>query len=108
MPPTAVSSGVFHVREGQVEAFLERWADLIAWTRDHHPSMGRASLSQCDSDPQRFTSHSHWTSAEARQAWRAEPGYRERSARCRELCDEYLAGDYSEVLAFGGDTEGDD
>lgn len=101
---TIASSGRFRVRPGEAERFVERWSELITWTRDHFPEMGTASLSRSDSDPDQFVSFARWHSASRREEWRASEEYQRRSEACRELCDEYLAGDYHEVLAFGDDA----
>lgn len=99
--PVIASSGVFQVRPGEAERFVERWSELITWTRQHYPEMGRATLSQHDQDLDRFVSYANWCSAARRENWRADPAYQLRSAACRELCVEYVAGDYHEVIAFG-------
>lgn len=104
MSTTLVSSGLFRVRAGETERFLERWADLISWTREHHPGMTVATLHRSDSDLQQFVSFATWATAGDRDSWRASPGYRVRSEGCRELCDEYIAGDYHAVLAFGDEA----
>jgi quinol monooxygenase YgiN len=104
MDRTVVSSGLFRVREGEVDRFLERWGALITWSREHHPGMGKATLSRSDADPLRFVSFAEWEAAELRERWRADPGYSTRSSACRGLCDEYQAGDYHQVLSFGDAT----
>lgn len=104
MPDLFTSSGRFGVTDGEVDQFVERWTALITWTREHHPGLREARLAQDDADPHRFVSYAVWDSSAQRASWRADPGYHERSAACREVCDDYRAGDYHEVRALRDDV----
>jgi hypothetical protein len=41
---------------------------------------------------------SEWTDVASRDAWKASPGFREGFAASKALCDEFVGGDYDEVV----------
>lgn len=92
------ASGNWHVHPGQAEEFVAQWRRLLTWTRDEHEGLDRAVLIASESDPQRFLSFAQWRSAEERDAWKGSDGFRQRMASCRALCDDFVGGDFAEVV----------
>ena len=59
-----------------------------------------ARLLRAEDDPLRFTSVSDWDDDASRNAWKQSPGYREGVQSVKELCDEFLGGDYDVAAVF--------
>lgn len=93
------ASGHWHVRPGEADVFVERWTEFLGWTRDNEPGLESATLIRSLDDPQRFVSFAVWSSADARDGWKASDGFRKRFMACRELCDDFIGGDYDEAVA---------
>jgi heme-degrading monooxygenase HmoA len=91
----AYTSGRWLVRQGSEDDFIERWTDFTRWSLENAAGARSFRLIRADSNPQSFLSLGEWDGSDAVQAWRSDPGFRERMGRCRELCDEFEAGDYS-------------
>jgi heme-degrading monooxygenase HmoA len=51
-------------------------------------------------DPRHFLSFSEWTDANSRDTWKASPEFAEGFASCRELCEDFRGGEFSQLLAF--------
>lgn len=79
--------GIWTAKPGQEQAFREAWTGFAQWTAQHHPAASRAWLLQDAQQPQRFISFGPWESAEAVDAWRSSPEFKDFVARVRELCD---------------------
>jgi heme-degrading monooxygenase HmoA len=57
-----------------------------------------ARLLRALNTPQHFTSISEWETAAARDAWKSSPEFSEGFAGSKALCDEFVGGDYDEVI----------
>lgn len=94
------ASGHWTVRDGEADAFAERWRELLEWTRQHHPGLESATLIRSDADPNVFVSFATWASAEERNDWKRSEDFMRRMSACRELCDGFVGGDYGRVATI--------
>jgi heme-degrading monooxygenase HmoA len=95
------SSGNWIVSEGREEDFIARWTEFVEWSV---ATMGTGAsespiLIRETAQPRHFISFGGWKDAETVQKWRGHPEFAERLGRCRELCDEFVAGDYTVASA---------
>jgi quinol monooxygenase YgiN len=81
------SSGTWTVKAGKGDAFAAAWLEFAEWTRSTHGA-DRAWLLRDQANPDRFLSVGPWPSAAAIEAWRSDPGFRERIGRIRELLED--------------------
>lgn len=96
------ASGRWYVREGMVDAFIERWRAWLSWTSESCPGFRSATLIQDDDDPRRFTSFSDWDDDASRGGWMTSSGFAERMGPVREACEEVYAGSYHTAASFSG------
>ena len=88
------ASGTWHVREGSEEAFVQRWTELLRWTREEYPAMVEASLMHDRNHPGHYISLAAWSDAESRDAWKQSVGFKQRMGACVALCDRMVSSDY--------------
>ena len=88
------TSGNWLVREGQEETFAQRWQNFAEWSAKNVSGSGDFYLIQDKNDPRHFISFGSWESPEAVDAWRQLPEFKEFLGKCKELCEEFKAGDY--------------
>jgi Uncharacterized enzyme involved in biosynthesis of extracellular polysaccharides len=93
------ASGSWRVSEGKESEFRERWAEFLVWSRETTPGLVTARLLRDRGDPRHVVSFAAWTSAEAREAWRQNPGFAERFGACRALCDDVYGADYDCIVS---------
>lgn len=92
------ASGRWHVTEGSEELFVERWEEFLSWTRETQPALEQASLIRSTEDPRLFLSFAAWKDPGARNAWKQSEGFAKRFSACRELCDEFMGGDFEQEV----------
>jgi heme-degrading monooxygenase HmoA len=90
------SSGAWTAKEGEEEAFVEAWTEFASWLRTM-PGAGTARLTRDLSEPRRYLSFAPWESAEAMQAWKSAPEFRERMAAVREHVAEFTPSEFELV-----------
>jgi quinol monooxygenase YgiN len=79
--------GTWTAKPGREEEFVAAWSEFAEWSAGaHHPNR-RAWLLRDAERPGVFVSVGPWPSVEAVDAWRADPGFRERIGRIRGLLD---------------------
>jgi heme-degrading monooxygenase HmoA len=93
------TSGRWVVKDGQVEAFIAAWTALADWSKENVRGVESFALIQDSSDERLFLSFGGWADRDAVTAWRQNPEFSERLGRCRALCDEFEARDYTLVAA---------
>ena len=93
------ASGNWMVTEGKEAEFVSRWTGWLEWTRDTASGFIRASLLQDVQDPRHFVSVGEWEDADSRSRWQADPGFVERIAAVRELCDESSVANYERTAS---------
>lgn len=94
MDEVRYASGRWQVQEGKADEFISRWHGWIAWTSENIPGFRSATLLRSDEDAQLFVSVSDWDDEVSLKAWKASPGFREKIAAVRDLCDDFQGGDY--------------
>jgi heme-degrading monooxygenase HmoA len=94
------ASGRWQVKEGKVDEFIERWSDWLGRTGQTAPGFRSARLLRAEDDPLRFTSVSDWDDDASLKAWKVSPGFQEGIESVKELCDEFLGGDYDVAAVF--------
>jgi heme-degrading monooxygenase HmoA len=88
-------SGDGRVRAGSEEEFISRWLAFTGWSLDNAPG-AESFVLICDmQEPRHFVSFGTWADLESVRGWRGRPEFAELLGRCRELCEEFRAGDYA-------------
>lgn len=95
------TSGNWQVAVGNEEEFVKRWTDFTRWSLEQAEGARSFFLIQDDSDSKHFLSFGTWDDSNAVQRWRQNPEFGPRLGACRELCDEFQAGDYSLASEVG-------
>jgi heme-degrading monooxygenase HmoA len=95
------TSGRWAVKPGQERAFIDRWTEFTQWSLESAPGAKHFALIQDANEPSRFLSFGGWADGEAVERWRSAPDFSERLGRCRELCDEFEARDYTLASEVG-------
>jgi heme-degrading monooxygenase HmoA len=98
------ASGRWQVREGKADEFVERWKDWLGWTSQTVAGFGSATLLRSEEDPLRFTSVSDWDDDASLKAWKISQAFQEKFQSVRELCDEFLGGDFDVAASFSAPT----
>lgn len=93
------ASGSWTVKAGQEEEFISRWRDWLQRSASDVEGFGSARLVRDLSNPRHFLSYSDWDTPEARDTWKQSPEFAEGFSSCRELCDDFYGGDYTQVVA---------
>jgi heme-degrading monooxygenase HmoA len=93
------ASGNWIVPEGNEDEFVSRWIEFAEWTRDNAAGFRDANLLRSAKDPRRFVSVAHWDDDSAQAHWRSLPGFLERLAACREMCDDAQTGRFQRVAS---------
>lgn len=88
------ASGRWQVQAGKGDEFVSRWHSWIAWTSENIPGFRSAKLLRSDEDALLFVSVSDWDDEVSLKAWKASPGFREKIAAVKDLCDDFGGGDF--------------
>jgi heme-degrading monooxygenase HmoA len=88
-------SGEWRVRAGNEEQFVARWLAFTGWSLHNAPGAESFVLIRDVEQPCRFVSFGAWADLESIRAWRGRPEFAQLLGRCRELCEEFRAGDYA-------------
>lgn len=94
------ASGRWQVKEGRADEFIERWSEWLGSTSQRVAGFRSAKLLRAEGDPLRFTSIAEWDDDSSLKAWKTSEGFRENIESCKELCDEFLGGDYDVAASF--------
>lgn len=81
--------GIWHIRSGSEEEFMDAWTELAEWTVDEVAGSRFAKLLRDTSDPSRFITFGPWDGEDAVTAWRDLPGFQDRISRLRELTESF-------------------
>jgi quinol monooxygenase YgiN len=95
------TSGDWQVIEGKEDEFTEGWQSWLEWTRAEAPGLITARLLRDAQDPHHFVSWALWQDAASREAWWGKPGFSERMAALRAMCEEFRGGNYDMAVAVG-------
>ena len=99
------ASGHWQVKDGEAEQFIQQWREWLSRSSENVAGFHDARLLRALNSPQQFTSISEWDSAEARDAWKASPAFWGGFEASKALCDEFVGGDYDEVVIVRPATE---
>ena len=88
-------SGQWRVRAGSEEEFIARWLAFTDWSLRSAPGAGSFVLIRDVQEPCNFVSFGAWADQESVRAWRGRAEFAELLGRCRELCEDFRAGDYT-------------
>jgi heme-degrading monooxygenase HmoA len=91
------ASGRWEVKDGMVDEFVQRWKDWLGSTSKDIAGFRSARLLRSEDDPLRFTSFSSWADNASLEAWKSSPGFQSGLASVRELCDDFVGGDFDAV-----------
>jgi heme-degrading monooxygenase HmoA len=100
------ASGRWQVKEGQADEFVERWKSWLEWTSETVPGFRWARLLRSEDDPSRFTSFSDWDDAASVTAWNTTAGFNEKFEPVKDLCDEFMGGNFAEAASVSAPGQG--
>jgi len=92
------ASGMWFVKAGSEDAFVERWRAWLTSSSAGIDGFGGAHLLRSTEHPNRFVSYSEWSDAAARDAWKQGTSFMSGFAECRAFCDDFQGGDFTEVV----------
>ena len=95
------ASGVWLVRAGSEDEFINRWKAWLSWTSENAQGFRTARLIRNEADGRRFESFSDWDNAESLAKWTGSDGFRERIAPVRELCEDVQTGTFQLAASVG-------
>ena len=82
---TPYTLGIWHVRPGHADDFVEAWTEFADLTVEQASGSGWGRLLRDMENPDRFISVGPWESLAAIEGWRALDGFRQRVGRIRQL-----------------------
>lgn len=82
------TNGVWVVKEGDEEAFVDAWRDFVSWASTW-PGSGTFRLVRDANEPSRFMSFAPWESFEAQAAWKQNPEFPERIGRVKSHTSDF-------------------
>ena len=95
---SAYTVGMWQVKPGQEEAFVNAWHALAQWTLERGFDTD-GTLLRDHADPLRYLSFGPWPTAEAAQRWRDDPGFQERLDEIMTSVERFEPGTYDVVLS---------
>ena len=90
------TSGIWVVKPGEEEAFLQEWTAFVTWASSM-PGSGTFRLVRDLDSPSSYMSFAPWESFEAQDAWKELPEFRERIGRARSHCEDFQPSTYELV-----------
>ena len=82
------TTGTWIVEPSKEVAFVDAWARFAEWA-SARPGATTLRLTHDPADERRFVSFAAWDSAEAVQAWRADPEFEEHMAQILQHVDDF-------------------
>jgi heme-degrading monooxygenase HmoA len=98
------ASGMWFVKPGNEDAFVERWRAWLTVSSAGIEGFGGAYLLRSDDHPNRFVSYSEWSDAGARDRWKQSSGFLDDFEECRAFCETFEGGDFTEIVHIGQTT----
>jgi len=93
------ASGNWTVKAGSEDEFVARWRAFLSDSTKTAEGFGTARLLRDSDDPRHFLSFSEWADGGARDAWKSSPEFAKGLAACRQLCDDFVGTDSSQVAS---------
>jgi heme-degrading monooxygenase HmoA len=103
---TVYTLGIWTVRPGSEDAFVEAWHDMARHTKADFPAASAVLLRDRER-PNLFISHGPWQSTEEVAAWRGSAAFRDGVARIRETLDGFEPHTMDPVLVIDADRTTD-
>lgn len=94
------TSGVWIVKPGEEEAFVEEWTDFVTWAGSFAGS-GTFRLVRDLDRPGAYLSFAPWESFDAQRTWKEQPEFRERIVRVRSHCEDFQPSTHEVVTEVG-------
>jgi heme-degrading monooxygenase HmoA len=88
------ASGVWQVKLGNDDEFVERWKEFLQWSRENYPALVVAKLLRDSGTAGRYITFSEWTDEASRNAWKQEPEFKARIGAFVALCEDMRGADY--------------
>jgi heme-degrading monooxygenase HmoA len=88
-------SGDWSVKAGTEDEFVSRWLDFTGWSKEQAAGARSFVLLRDMEEPQHFVSLGTWDDRDSINAWRSTPEFAEKLGRCRELCEDFRARDFT-------------
>ena len=93
--------GIWTVKAGKEEEFINLWQELADWTAREVPGARWARLLQDLDSPNRFVSVGTWESMEAIDAWRGLSAWKDQVERMRGVLDGFEPSTLEQVGDVG-------
>lgn len=84
---SAYTSGDWHVKPGNEEAFVEAWKRLARESALEVDATAWAKLLRDNDDPRHFVSFGRWSDEETVAEWSASDGFKQRFGSMKELVE---------------------
>jgi heme-degrading monooxygenase HmoA len=94
------ASGRWQVKQEKVDEFIEGWRDWLGGVSQTFAGFRAARLLRSEGDPQRFTSIAEFEDDASLKAWKNSENFRANIEPLKELCDDFLGGDYDVAVSF--------
>lgn len=93
---TTYTSGVWRVKEGHDEAFVQAWTEFVSWAK-RQPGASEFHLVRDLEDDRRYMSFAPWDSFDAQHAWKQTDEFTNKMQRVREHVDSFEPATYELV-----------
>ena len=90
------SSGLWVVKPGEDDEFVEAWKGFVGWAREMDGSQTFRLVRDLD-HPDHFMSFAPWDDFETQHAWKQHPEFPERIGRVRRHCEDFQPSTYELV-----------
>jgi heme-degrading monooxygenase HmoA len=94
------TSGIWTVKQGEEEAFVQEWSDFVTWATSFDGS-GAFRLVRDLEQPNRYMSFAPWESFDAQNAWKEQSEFPERIMRVRKHCEDFQPFTFELVTQLG-------
>lgn len=92
--------GVWVVKAGKEDAFIEAWKEFAEWTKSSCTGARSVLLLRDRNEPGRFVSIGPWRSEQDVQEWRVSEGFRTRIEHLKPLLERFEPGSYNPVFSI--------
>jgi heme-degrading monooxygenase HmoA len=90
------TSGLWKVRSGHEDEFVEAWKDFVRWA-SQQPGSGTFRLVRDVEDPSRYLSFAPWESFQSQQAWKQTDEFSARLKTVRQHVESFEPSTYELV-----------
>ena len=100
-----VTTGVWHVKPGHEDQFVEEWSRFTRHAATF-PGAGTLHLGRDAGVPSRFVSFAIWHDADSAHAWKANPEFGERMGRVQQHVERFEPSELDLVAGVAADADG--